>query len=89
MQGRPEDIAASWASDGSAAEPADLDAVEAARRWCGLEALQEDDDMILPLYDAMAKMETWWDFGGIFMGFDGILAIFMGFSFFLKIDYVI
>ena len=46
----------------SASEPGAV----AARRWCGLAALQEEDrEAILPLYDAMAeKMETW-----IFMGF--------------------
>jgi hypothetical protein len=72
MQSYPKEIATAvpGASDGSAADPG----AEAARHWCSLAALQEDErEATLRLYDAMAeKMETWLDFGQIFMGFYGI-----------------
>ena len=53
----------------SPAPSASSAATAAARRWCGLAAVQEDDgEAILPLYDAMAeKMETWWDLYGLYI----------------------
>lgn len=54
MQSYPKEIATAvpGASDGSAADPG----AEAARHWCSLAALQEDErEATLRLYDAMAE----------------------------------
>ena len=88
MQSYPKEIATAvpGASDGSAADPG----AEAARHWCSLAALQEDErEATLRLYDAMAeKMENlvgfWSDFHGILWY---ILAISsMGFSWYFIVD---